>query len=97
MKVAPMQDRTTDKLSGIVVYHTGRLKTLLRFPQIFSGNHIRHKDMIDWKYCNEMTVTFDRPTAVQIDGETVVGVTTFTGRKKAREQAADKELAAAKQ
>lgn len=81
MMVAPMQDRNERRLASVVVHHTGRLRTLLRFPGIFTGKHVAHRDMVDWRYGNEITVTFDRPTAVQIDGETVTGVTTFTARR----------------
>ena len=29
---------------------------------------------------NEITVEFDRPTALQVDGETILGVTSYTAK-----------------
>lgn len=80
MMVAPAQDRLAEdgKLSSVVFYGKGRLKTLMVFPSIFEGKHIEHPDMVDIRRGHTITVEFDRPTALQIDGETVLGVTSYT-------------------
>ncbi len=80
MKVTPDQDRlATPKTLSLVVWHgTGKITTLLRFKSIFAGEHIKFKKMIYVAMGKNITVKFDRPTALQIDGETVSGVTEYT-------------------
>lgn len=80
MMVAPMQDRKSGMLSSVVVHRVSRLVALTRFPGIFKGKHIRYKEMVDWIKGDEITVKFDRPTALQIDGDTIVGVLEFSAR-----------------
>ncbi len=80
MKVTPLQDRF-DKdgmLSVALMYGTGKLKTLMVFPSIFKGEHVRHTEMVRILRGHEITVEFDRPTALQIDGETVLNVSSYT-------------------
>ncbi len=80
MMVAPEQDRAADdkKVSVVVWYGTGKLTTLMRFPKIFKGEHVKYEKMISIMKGHEITVKFDKPTALQIDGETVLGVTEYT-------------------
>lgn len=80
MNVAPEQDRTAadGKLSVVVWHGAGKLTTLMRFPKIFKGLHVKYKKMISIQKGSEITVKFDKPTALQIDGETVLGVTEYT-------------------
>ena len=81
MEIAPAQDRLGDgTLSVVVMYGSGKLKTLVVFPSIFKGEHVSHKEMIDIRCGREITVEFDRPVALQIDGETILGVTSYTAR-----------------
>lgn len=84
MMVAPAQDRLSEDgtLSSVVFYGKGRLKTLMVFPSIFKGEHINHPEMVDIRQGHTITVEFDRPTALQIDGETVLGVTSYTVKSK---------------
>ena len=51
------------------------------FPSIFKGKHVDHKKVVEVKTGHRITVTFDRPVALQIDGETVLNVTTYTAYK----------------
>ncbi len=80
MMVAPAQDRLSkDKELTLVVHHdAGRLKTLFAFPSIFKGEHIKHKDMFYVQTGHEITVRFDIPCALQIDGETILNVFEYT-------------------
>ena len=84
MMVAPAQDRLAadGKLSNVMFYGKGRLKTLMVFPSIFKGEHIKHPEMVDIRTGHEITVSFDRPCALQIDGETVLGVSSYTVRSR---------------
>lgn len=80
MLVAPDQDRLNPErtLTNVVMYGSGKLKTLMVFPSIFKGEHISHTEMVAVNTGKEITVKFDRPCALQIDGETVVGVKSYT-------------------
>lgn len=65
-------------LSTMVFHGSGKLQTLMIFPSIFKGQHIKHSKVVDILVGKQITVEFDRPTALQIDGETVLGVTSYT-------------------
>lgn len=64
-------------LSVMVLHDAGKLKTLAVFPTIFTGRHVAHREMVDILIGREITVEFDRPTALQIDGETILNVTSY--------------------
>ncbi|MDE7264433.1 MAG: hypothetical protein K2N64_07215 [Anaeroplasmataceae bacterium] len=77
MMVAPMQERLSEKLSFVIMHKCRRLHALMIFPNIFKGKHLKKK-----KYCSKIEakhikVCFDRPTALQIDGETIRQVTQY--------------------
>ena len=77
MKMAPDQDRFSDKLT-VVVYHCRfKLKALIAFPSIFKGEHVLKTDIVQSFTGNDITVRFSRPCAAQIDGETVLNVTEY--------------------
>ncbi len=77
---APEQSRDSGKLSVMLFHGAGRLHTLCVFPSIFKGKHIKHKHMVTVHTGYEITVEFDRPTPLQIDGETILNVTKYTAR-----------------
>ena len=76
----PEQDRSSDKLSLMLFHGAGRLRALSVFPSIFKGKHVKHKNMVAVHTGHEITVEFDRPTPLQIDGETILDVTKYTAR-----------------
>ena len=80
MNCAPQQDRLAeDKMNTLVVWHgSGVLSTLIAFPSIFKGEHVKKTKMIKLFKGHEISVEFDRPCALQIDGETVLGVTKYS-------------------
>ena len=78
MKIAPEQSRKNETVS-VVVYHTwSKLKALIVFPNIFKGTHVSHNEMVSVMTGREVTVRFDRPCALQIDGDTVLNVSEYT-------------------
>ena len=97
MMVAPEQDRKNPdkKVSVVIMYGSGKLKTLAVFPSIFKGEHVKHTEMVDVLSGHEITVTFNLPTALQIDGETITDVVTYTVRSGAPVLQAEKEAALA--
>ena len=80
MMVTPEQDRlNADREVTVGVFHgSGKIKTLCVFPSIFKGEHVKHKDIFTTIRGHEVTVKFDRPVALQIDGETVLGVSEYS-------------------
>ena len=95
MFVTPAQDRfdPEGKVSFGILHNSGALHTLMIFPSIFKGEHVKHTKQFESIAGHEVTVEFDRPTALQIDGETVLGVTSYT--VKTGKLAQKKETAAA--
>ena len=77
---APEQDRNSGKLSLMLFHGAGRLRTLCVFPSIFKGTHVKHKNMVAVHTGSDITVEFDRPTPLQIDGETILNVTKYTAK-----------------
>lgn len=82
MMCAPGQDRLNPEgtVSLMVMRCRSKLRTLLLFPTIFKGNHVKKTKIVSVYKGHEMTVRFDRPTALQIDGEVFSGVTEYTVR-----------------
>lgn len=79
MMACPGQDRLEkDKhLSNLVFHDTGKIKTLMIFPKIFKGEHVKHTKYAELTKGKSIKVEFDRPVALQVDGETVLGVTSY--------------------
>lgn len=80
MMITPDQDRLNSQhlVSNCVFHDSGMLKTLMVFPKIFKGEHVSHKDIIEINTGHEITVKFDKPCALQIDGETYTNITEYT-------------------
>ena len=85
MMAAPSQDRgnADGTLSLVVLHGAGRFRTLCAFPGIFKGKHVKHTKMVAVHTGYEIKVEFDRPTPLQIDGETILNVTSYTARSDA--------------
>lgn len=79
MMTAPEQDRLAeDGEVTLVLFHgTGRLRTLMIFPSIFKGEHVKHTKAVAVHKGAEITVTFDAPAPLQVDGETITGATSY--------------------
>jgi diacylglycerol kinase family enzyme len=80
MMITPGQDRLDPegKISFAIAHDLSRARIIPIFPEIFKGTHVRHTKYIDVVKCDEVTVRFDTPCALQIDGETILGVTEYT-------------------
>lgn len=79
MMPTPMQNRNrADKKVSLMVFHgAGKLRTLMIFPSIFKGKHVKKKKHVAILEGKNISVTFDRPTSLQIDGETVLNVSSY--------------------
>ncbi len=79
MMACPKQDRlSVDKKVSVMTYKTGfPLKALIVFPGIFKGEHVKKEKVVQIYTGSHVKVKFDRPCALQIDGETVLNVTEY--------------------
>lgn len=76
----PAQDRlNAERTVSLCVFHgSGKLKTLMIFPSLFKGEHVKKTKNVKIISGKKITVRFDKPCALQIDGETVLNVTEYT-------------------
>lgn len=79
MMPTPSQDRCAEdgKLSVMIFHGSSALKTLMIFPSLFKGEHIKHTKHVTVIEGYDISVDFDAPRTVQIDGETILGVSGY--------------------
>lgn len=82
MIMAPSQDRFSDHLSLVVYTCESKLKSLMLFPSIFKGEHVKNTEVVKVLTGNKISVRFDSACAVQIDGDTVLDVVEYTTELK---------------
>ncbi len=95
MMPTPAQDRLNGEgsISTMVFHGTGKLRTLMIFPSLFKGEHVKHEKVISILSGKEITVEFDSPRALQVDGETVLDVKSYTVRAYTDTPLKEKETA----
>ena len=81
MMPAPKQTRNSDELSVMVFHGSGKVNSLLIFPSIFKGEHLKYNKYVTVLSGKEITVKFKEPRAAQIDGETILNVMEYTARR----------------
>lgn len=74
----PDQRREDGTVSTMVYHNCGKIKALMVFPNIFKGEHVKEQSIVKVFKGHSVTVEFDRPTALQIDGETIKNVTSYS-------------------
>lgn len=84
MMPCPNQNRKSDLISTCVIHSTNALQTLIIFPSLFKGEHIKHTKNAVELSGKVIKVEFDKPQDVQIDGETIRGVTEISAVKFAK-------------
>lgn len=79
MMAAPEQKRIggDGKLSVMVMHAAGKIRTLMVLPSIFKGKHVLKEKQVKILSGHDITVQFDRPVSLQIDGETITGVSEY--------------------
>lgn len=79
MMPTPAQDRNAEdgRLSVMVFHGSSALKTLMVFPSLFKGEHVKHTKYVTVIEGYDISVEYDAPAPVQIDGETISGVTSY--------------------
>jgi len=80
MMPCPDQNRLNGKgiVSCCAWHDSGKLHTLMMFPSLFKGQHVKHKKNVDVRSGKKITVEYDSPRPLQIDGETIIGVTKYS-------------------
>ncbi|MCR5073463.1 MAG: diacylglycerol kinase family protein [Clostridiales bacterium] len=80
LMVAPDQDRLHEDglVTSVTIYKKSRLITLMRFPSLNKGEHVLKKDWVTVKTGKKVTVSFEEPCALQIDGDVIENVLTYT-------------------
>lgn len=75
MMAAPKQNRIGEErsLSLVLLHGKGRIKTLMDFPSIFTGEHVNKSTCTILKG-KKIEVEFSSPSPAQIDGETILNV-----------------------
>lgn len=78
MMVTPMQDRLNkENTITLMLFAEGnRFEIATGFPKIFGGKHVNNKHAFFFTG-HDITVEYDEPRAVQIDGEVILGVTKY--------------------
>lgn len=91
MMAAPGQNRMDPegKVSLMVVHDAGRLRLLTLFPTLFKGTHIRYQKYVSIYRGHDISVTFDEPRPMQLDGETIHDVLTYHVQSDQAAQQAD--------
>ena len=80
MKVTPDQDRKSNVLSTCIFFGKSRINTLMNFPKIFEGEHVKLKGAAVHSG-HEITIKLDRPEDIQIDGELIKNISEINARK----------------
>lgn len=82
MRLAPDQDRKSGDLCCFVWHGTNRVMTVIRLLRVFGkGSHVKFKNMCDVRFGRDIRVELGAPMAVQLDGEVISGVTSYTAHK----------------
>lgn len=92
MMPTPEQKRNSNHLSTMIFHNSGKVRTLLIFPSLFKGKHIKHTKNVDVLKGKEITVEFSRPVALQIDGETILNVSSYTATANYEKKIKDEGL-----
>ncbi len=82
MKVTPMQDRLNKDrtLTYMACHNSNRLQITTGFISIFGGHHVNNPTA-KFLTGHEITVEFDKPMTLNIDGEPIYDVLKYTARK----------------
>lgn len=78
MYISPSQDRLHEEglLTLVVLHDISKIGLLRVLPLVFKGKHVDKKGFTFYTG-KEITVTFDKPSSVQIDGEVIKNVTEY--------------------
>lgn len=80
LMIAPAQKRCNEgsKMSVVIVHGKAKFRTLLLFPPLFKGEHVKYTDRVTILTGNSVKVELHTPTPLQIDGEPMENITSFS-------------------
>lgn len=76
----PDQNRNGHELSVMIFHGKSKLRTLTIFPSIFKGEHVKHEKYVSIFKGKNITVKFNEPRPLQVDGETILDVLEYTAK-----------------
>ena len=78
--IAPNQDRLNaeNSVSVVVVSCKSRLRLITVFPSIFKGKHLKYTELVHVFTGKNVSVEVDEPSSLQVDGDPITGVTSYT-------------------
>lgn len=77
----PNQTRKDAKISILIFHGSGKLKTLMIFPSIFKGEHVKKEKNVTVLSGNTIEVRYSSPRSLQIDGETILNISSYKAYK----------------
>ena len=77
----PNQTRKDDNISILIFHGSGKLKTLMIFPSIFKGEHVKKEKNVTVLSGNTIEVRYSSPRSLQIDGETILNISSYKAYK----------------
>ncbi len=80
MKLAPGQDRRSDKLCCVVLHSLSRVRALLYIASVLWGGHVKLK-VCDVRYGHDISAAFDIPMGNNLDGEPTARTKTYRAVK----------------
>ncbi|MCQ2513350.1 MAG: diacylglycerol kinase family protein [Lachnospiraceae bacterium] len=83
MMVAPMQNRLNEEHSmTLMLFHNAnRFQMATSFPAVFSGKHVSNPKCFFF-FFHDITVEFDAPNFIEIDGEPIINVVKYHAFRK---------------
>lgn len=74
---APDQDRTSGRLTTVVVHSPSRWRIIIPFLAAFRGRHLRYKKVVTALTGKDIAVHFSEPRTLIIDGEALTNITDY--------------------
>jgi len=80
MMLTPKQNRRAEEpmISLFLLHNSGKIKTQMILGEIMKGRTVRYKQNLTVISGKEITVEFDTPGLLQMDGETINGVNKYS-------------------
>lgn len=82
IKAAPTQDRNNDKLTVMAMFSKTHIGAASIFKKIIKGEHLKFKNKVQVLSGNSITVRFNKPEYIQVDGEIIGEVYEYSAVKE---------------
>lgn len=80
MLLTPNQDRLNPDgtVAFLVLHNSNKLQILPKFPSVFKGTHLKYTDILAIHTGHSITVEFEQPFPLQIDGDIIENVSSYS-------------------